>query len=86
MRDSTPSTVRLFGPQADLTGQREIQVEVTPGRTTSADVLQQLGDKEPALAESLPDSRLAVNHEYADPGAPLRGDEELALIGLVGGG
>ncbi|MEM6756525.1 MAG: MoaD/ThiS family protein [Planctomycetota bacterium] len=86
MSDPTPRTVRLFGPQAELAGRREIQVTVSPGRTTAADVLRQLGEAQPALAASLPGSRLAVDHEYADPDAPLRGDEELALIGLVGGG
>ena len=78
--------VLLFGPQAQLLGQRAVEVAVWPGVTTCGEVLATLGALCPGLADSLPASRLAVDHEVAAADRVLRGDEELALIGLVGGG
>ncbi|MEM6331797.1 MAG: MoaD/ThiS family protein [Planctomycetota bacterium] len=83
---SVPCPVRLFGQQARLAGIRAIEVGVSPGVTTCRDVLDRLVEIAPALAPSMPASVLAVNHEVAPATRTLRGDEELALIGLVGGG
>ncbi|MEO0586652.1 MAG: MoaD/ThiS family protein [Planctomycetota bacterium] len=78
--------VKLFGKQADLAGGRSIDVEVTPCVTTCREVLDRLAVAVPALQPSMAASVLAVDHEVAAPTRVLRGDEELALIGLVGGG
>ena len=83
---TTTCRVLLFGPQASLAGCASVDVQVVSGQTTAAQILEQLGTSLPTLAASLPTSRLAVNHDYADPAAPLTGDEELALIGMVSGG
>ena len=78
-------TVRLFGPQARLAGSDAVSVELPAGAT--AGVLKaRLAEACPALAPSLPTSRIAVNHAYAADGDPLPADAELALIGLVSGG
>ncbi|MEM1026786.1 MAG: MoaD/ThiS family protein [Planctomycetota bacterium] len=78
--------VLLFGPQAELTGTRKVEIELTPGKTTCAEVLRRLGEVCVPLRDSLPSSRLAVDHAFPEPDRVLAGDEELALIGLVGGG
>ncbi|MEM1099549.1 MAG: MoaD/ThiS family protein [Planctomycetota bacterium] len=78
--------VLIFGPQAELAGKRCIDVDICPGQTTAAEVLQQLGEACEDLQASLPLSRLAVNHAFCNAEQPLKGDEELALIGMVGGG
>lgn len=90
MKREMPATVRmdvlLFGPQAALAGARVVAVEVVPGRTTGAEVLLALGEACDVLRESLPASRLAVNHALVEGDVVLRGDEALALIGMVSGG
>lgn len=78
--------VLLFGPQAALAGASSLEVDVIAGHTTCAAVLKQVSDTCEALVPSLASSRLAVNHTLADGSQTINGDEELALIGLVGGG
>ncbi len=86
VRNDVRASVRLFGPQAGLSGRRTIDVRIVPGVTTCADVLTQLESSCAALTDSLASSRLAVDHELATTDTRLTGDEELALIGMVGGG
>ncbi|MEM7577513.1 MAG: MoaD/ThiS family protein [Planctomycetota bacterium] len=90
MTRETRTTVRmevlLFGPQAALAKVRALSIEVVPGETTCADALRELGEACEFLRDSLPASRLAVNHALVDADVVLRGDEALALIGMVGGG
>ncbi|MEM6756576.1 MAG: hypothetical protein AAF586_05360 [Planctomycetota bacterium] len=78
--------VKLFGPQAQRAGRRSVAVEVTGGSTTCDEVLKRLRDAAPALAGSMSASVLAVDHAVASGDRVLTGDEELALIGLIGGG
>lgn len=78
--------VRLFGVQAQRAGRDAVPVEIDAGRTTLARLRERLAAAEPSLAASLPSSRFAVDHAYADEDAVLTGGEEVALIGLVGGG
>lgn len=78
--------VLLFGPQSALAGASSLEVEVVAGQTTCAAVLKQVSDACEALVPSLASSRLAVNHVLVDGPQTINGDEELALIGLVGGG
>lgn len=88
-RDAQPGRIaklRLFGPQAQLVGQPAIAVRVDPGQTTCETMMITLAEQWPVLRASLASSRLAVNHELASPSTKLQGDEELALIGLIGGG
>ena len=77
--------VKLFGPQAQLAGAREVRVEVGDGATGAA-VLAALGEAVPALRESLNGSRLAVDHAYVSEGQAIRPGQEVALIGMVSGG
>lgn len=78
-------TVKLFGPQAQLAGVREVRVEVGDG-ATGARVLAALGRTAPALRPSLDGSRLAVDHEYVGDEQVIRAGQEVALIGMVSGG
>lgn len=79
-------TVLLFGPQAQIAGVPSIEVAVASDSTTAADVLAAIAPACPALAPSLPSSRLAVNHAFAEPDTRITATDELALIGLIGGG
>jgi sulfur carrier protein ThiS len=76
--------VLLFGPYADAVGARSIAVEVPP-RATVADVLASL-DAVPALAPLMSGAHLAVNASYVPRETRVDATDELALIGLVGGG
>ncbi|BAM03641.1 MoaD/ThiS family protein [Phycisphaera mikurensis] len=78
--------VRLFGVQAERAGRGSVCVRVSPGATTLGDLRGLIAAAEPSLAASLPASRFAVDHAYAAEDRTLAGDEEVALIGLVGGG
>ena len=78
-------SVRLFGPQAKLAGRDAVELQA-PAGVTAADLKTLLARAEPALAGSLPASRIAVDHEYAAPTDPVPAGAEVALIGLVSGG
>ena len=77
--------INLFGPQAQLAGADHLVIS-TDAPLTAADLLQRIGDRHPALADSIPVSRIASNHSYVTPDTMLDADAELALIGLVSGG
>jgi len=77
--------VLLFGPEADAAGAREVRVEV-PSGATCADLRSRMETDIPALGPSLGSGRFAVNSEFAPDSAPVREDDEIALIGLVSGG
>ena len=77
--------VRLFGVQAQLAGAEAVVVRVPRGATV-ADARAALAEAAPALRPSLGASRFAVDHAYAAEDRVLGGAEEVALIGLVGGG
>lgn len=79
--------VRLFGPYADAAGERTLRLDVVSGDAPSAaDVLDALAAHRPALRPLLHGARLAVNNRFAQPGDPVRETDELAVIGMVGGG
>lgn len=78
-------TVKLFGPQARLAGASELAVEV-PEPATCRAIVAQLRAAAPALAASLANSRLAVNHAFAADDEPVAANDEVALIGMVSGG
>lgn len=85
MGEEVSLPVKLFGVQAQLAGAQEVLVRVRPGATV-ADARAALAEAAPALAASLGASRFAVDFAYAAEDRVLDGTEEVALIGLVGGG
>lgn len=78
--------VLLFGPQAQMAGEPSIEIELAGESPTVADVLAALSQSEPALAQSLGVSRLAVNQQFAKPSDTVSPSDEIALIGMVSGG
>jgi len=78
-------TIKLFGPQADLAGAREVRVPLE-GTPTVARLRAALAEACPALAPTLLGSRLAVNHEFAWDSEMVGENDEVALIGMVSGG
>jgi MoaE-MoaD fusion protein len=72
--------VRLFAGLRERAGADEVELELPPGARVG-DALERLGD----LAGGVP-LVMAVNRQYADADAPLRPDDELALIPPVSGG
>lgn len=78
-------TVKLLGPQAQLAGARELRLALA-GTPTVGALRAALAQASPALAPSLASSRLAVNHEFASDSDTIKATDEVALIGMVGGG
>ncbi|MCC5785704.1 MAG: MoaD/ThiS family protein [Phycisphaerales bacterium] len=78
-------TVRLFGPYADAQGERELSVDLPPEPTVSL-VLETIESRYPALSPLMPSTRLAVNNRFVPPSHEVREGDELALVGMVGGG
>lgn len=78
--------VKLFGSQAVRAGRRDVEIDVGDHQATCAQLRKALAAAAPALAATLPASRLAVNHTFADEAALIGPGDEVALIGMVGGG
>ena len=78
--------VLLFGPQASLVGKQSAIIDTPSESPSASEVLNQLAQTEPELADSLRTSRLAVNHEFAEKDQAIGPEDELALIGMVSGG
>jgi len=79
-------TVKLFGPQAQLAQLREVTVDVESDRVTAELLLSAVASACPALADSIGHSKLAVNHAYVGPADTVAPGDEVALIGMLGGG
>jgi molybdopterin converting factor small subunit len=79
-------SVKLFGPQARLVGQPQLELELPGQQATVQEVLTGLEDREPRLAASLSGSRVAVNQVFVASDAVIGAEDEVALIGMVGGG
>jgi len=77
--------VKLFGPQSQLVGNDTVALQL-PDPATCADVRHALYEAAPALRESLPHSRLAVNQAFAGDDHAVQAGDEVALIGMVSGG
>jgi len=78
-------TVLLFGAEREAAGSGRALVELADGR--SCGVLRRtLAMALPALVPHLAGGRFAVNGEFVDDGHELGEGDEVALIGLVGGG
>lgn len=78
-------TVKFFGPQAQLAECSEIEIELGAD-ATATDAMQAVAQACPVLADSIPKSRLAINHEIVTGDCAVIPDAEVALIGMLGGG
>ncbi|MEM6550935.1 MAG: MoaD/ThiS family protein [Planctomycetota bacterium] len=78
-------TIQLFGMQARLADTRAVELDL-PDNADCQAALDRLAADCPALAESIPASRLAVNQHYAEPHHRLTAGDEVALIGMISGG
>jgi MoaE-MoaD fusion protein len=72
--------VRLFAGLRERAGTPEVELELPEGARVG-DALEKMR----ALTDGVP-VVMAVNQEYADPGAALHGGDEVALIPPVSGG
>ena len=72
--------VRLFAGLRERAGTGELELELPDGALV-ADALERMRE----LTDGVP-VVMAVNHEYADPGAALHSGDEVALIPPVSGG
>lgn len=79
-------TVKLFGPQAQLAKRRELDVAVDADSVSAAQLLTAIASACPALSDGLGNSKLALNQEFADAGDIVNPGDEIALIGMLGGG
>lgn len=77
--------VKLFGPEARAVGADAVGVELdTPA--TCGDLRKSLTASVPSLVPSLASARFARNGRFAADDEPVAPGDELAIIGLVGGG
>jgi molybdopterin converting factor small subunit len=77
--------VLLFGPEADAMQDRVAVVEVE--HPVTCDALRcALEESHPALGPFLAAARFAINAEVAQPVTVIARGDEVALIGMVGGG
>jgi len=80
-------SVLLFGPYADALQASAVEVEL-PNDTnpTAGSVITSLAEQQPKLRSILGMALLAVNCRCVRPESPVCKTDELAIIGLVGGG
>jgi len=79
--------VLLFGPYADAVDGSCIEVALPAlGKLTAGRVMVSLNEQQPKLRGMLGAALLAVDYECVRPDAVIEEGDELALIGLVGGG
>ena len=79
-------TVLLFGPYADAVNDSSVTVEMSSPSCTADEVKAQLAEQFPVLSGMLGPAILAVNHQAVRPNQAVREADEVAIIGLVGGG
>lgn len=73
--------VLLFGAEEKRVGRSSVEIEVVDG-ACARDVLDAIAVRWPELKQA----RLAVNHAFAAGDQEIGPKDEVALIGLVGGG
>lgn len=83
--------VRLFAICRERARRDRIEVELRDPESADApatvrDLLEAIASAEPALGSVLPAVRVAVNHAFVKPDAPVREGDEVALIPPVSGG
>ena len=77
--------VKFFATYREITGLREARVEV-PRSATVAALLDRLLAAYPGLAAHRPTMLVAVNQDFAEPGAALHPGDEVAILPPVSGG
>ncbi|MFN3975343.1 MAG: molybdopterin converting factor subunit 1 [Dehalococcoidia bacterium] len=77
--------VRLFALYRERLGADALTLEVPEGGRV-ADVLHALTQRFPRLLPLVDNTRVAVNHEFAEPSQVLSEGDEVALIPPVSGG
>ena len=77
--------IHLFAQARELAKAPMVEVTLTEGATV-ATLRSRLAEQVPALAKLLETSAIAVNHDFAEDGAVLRGSDEVAIIPPVSGG
>lgn len=82
----TQVKINLFGPQAALIGRDAVTVTLADKAPACSELRRALAEVEPELRPSLSASRFAVNHEYVDDAHQVTAEDEVALIGMIGGG
>jgi molybdopterin converting factor small subunit len=79
-------TVLLFGPYADAVNGSSVAVDISASSCTAGEVKAQLAEQYPKLRGILGAAILAVNQQAVRPNHAVCETDELAIIGLVGGG
>lgn len=77
--------VKLFAAAREIVGQGEVSVELPEGGTVG-DVMEDVFSRYPRLRGMAPSLLLAVNRDYAQPGAALQEGDEVGVIPPVSGG
>ncbi|WP_044241873.1 MoaD/ThiS family protein [Chondromyces apiculatus] len=77
--------VLAFAGVRDVLGEGELEFPL-PGPCTASELLARVCDRYPGLVPYRGSLRVAVNGTYADPGDPVQGGDEVALIPPVAGG
>lgn len=87
MTTTTTFTIQLFGPYAKTVGQSTVSLSFDAQQpVTAGALLAELGKEYSAIAGLLGSARLAVNCQYVGADHQVAPTDELAVIGLVGGG
>ena len=79
-------TVLLFGPYAEAVSDSSVTVDIGSPSCTASDVKAKLAEQYPKLGGLLGPAVLAVNQQAVQPNHEVHENDELAIIGLVGGG
>lgn len=79
-------TVKLFGNEAKVAGQRELTIEVDEHSLTASQLLRRLAEEYPVLEDHLEGCRVAVDHDFVEAEYHIEAGSEVALIGAVSGG
>lgn len=79
--------ILLFGAEARAVNADHITVEFDPASPATCQALRDTLEQTcPALRPHMASARIAVNSEFAVPDQTIKSGDEVALIGLVGGG
>lgn len=80
-------TVQLFGPYASAAGKSALLLDCGDvAAMTAGEVMAAMAKECPAIKAMLESAKLAVNCRYVTADQDVSEADELALIGMVGGG
>lgn len=79
-------TVKLFGPQAQMAGQRELVLDFPASQINCGELRAAMARCHSRLAPTLASSRFAINQSFATDADAIHPGDEVALIGLISGG